>query len=64
MGIGIFVVWCVALIPALATLRRGWWNDVIYLLINGWLIKLGILIMIAGAIVVSAWLIPPPVQKL
>ena len=34
----------------------------IYLFVNGWLIKLGILIMIAGTIVVSAWLIPPPVR--
>jgi prepilin signal peptidase PulO-like enzyme (type II secretory pathway) len=26
MGIGIFIGWCLALIPALCTLRRGWWN--------------------------------------
>jgi leader peptidase (prepilin peptidase)/N-methyltransferase len=25
-GLAIFVAWCVALIPALATLRRGWWK--------------------------------------
>ena len=28
VGLVIFVGWCVALIPALATLRRGWWNGV------------------------------------
>ncbi len=30
IGLGIFVAWCLALIPALATLRRGWWNGVRY----------------------------------
>jgi leader peptidase (prepilin peptidase) / N-methyltransferase len=28
LGLGIFIGWCIALIPALATLRRGWWNGV------------------------------------
>jgi leader peptidase (prepilin peptidase)/N-methyltransferase len=28
VGLAIFIAWCVALIPALATLRRGWWNGV------------------------------------
>jgi prepilin signal peptidase PulO-like enzyme (type II secretory pathway) len=26
LGVVIFVAWCLALIPALATLRRGWWK--------------------------------------
>jgi len=30
LGIVIFVAWCLALIPALATLRRGWRNGVRY----------------------------------
>ncbi len=30
VGLAIFTAWCVALIPALATLRRGWWNGVRY----------------------------------
>jgi leader peptidase (prepilin peptidase) / N-methyltransferase len=30
LGVGIFVAWCVALIPALTTLRRGWWNGARY----------------------------------
>jgi sterol desaturase/sphingolipid hydroxylase (fatty acid hydroxylase superfamily) len=51
-----------AMHPLQGIFRRGWWNDVIYLFVNGWLIKLGVLIMIAGPIVVSAWLIPPPVR--
>ncbi|MBW8883893.1 MAG: prepilin peptidase [Planctomycetia bacterium] len=32
VGITIFVAWSLALIPALATLRRGWWNGVRYYL--------------------------------
>ena len=46
-----------AMHPLQRTFRRGWWNDVIYLFVNGWLIKLGLLIIIAGAMVVFAWLI-------
>jgi leader peptidase (prepilin peptidase)/N-methyltransferase len=30
LGAALFVGWCVALIPALCTLRRGWWNAVRY----------------------------------
>ena len=37
-----------AMHPHQRIFRRGWWNDVIYLFINGWLIKLGILIIIVG----------------
>jgi sterol desaturase/sphingolipid hydroxylase (fatty acid hydroxylase superfamily) len=48
--------------PLQRIFRRGWWNDVIYLFVNGWLIKLGILVIIASAIVVFAWLIPTPVR--
>jgi prepilin signal peptidase PulO-like enzyme (type II secretory pathway) len=28
IGISIFIAWCLAMIPALATLRRGWWRGV------------------------------------
>jgi leader peptidase (prepilin peptidase) / N-methyltransferase len=28
LGIGIFVGWCLVLIPALCTLRRGWWKGI------------------------------------
>lgn len=30
IGLVTFTAWCVALIPATATLRRGWWNGVRY----------------------------------
>jgi prepilin signal peptidase PulO-like enzyme (type II secretory pathway) len=30
LGLGIFLAWCLALVPAVATLRRGWWNGVRY----------------------------------
>src|SRR5262249_24107955 len=30
LGVALFVGWCLALIPALCTLRRGWWNGVRY----------------------------------
>jgi sterol desaturase/sphingolipid hydroxylase (fatty acid hydroxylase superfamily) len=51
-----------AMHPLQRILRRGWWNDVIYQFVNGWLIKLGMLIILAGTVVVSAWLIPTPVR--
>src|SRR5262245_33058700 len=51
-----------AMHPHQSVFRRGWWNDVIYLFMNGWLIKLAILIIVAGAMVVSAWSIPPLVR--
>src|SRR5574341_1042272 len=51
-----------AMHPGQSIFRRGWWDDVIYLFVNGWLIKLGIGIIIAGAMVVTAWLVPPTVQ--
>ena len=51
-----------AMHPGQRIFRRGWWNDVIYLFVNGWLIKLGILLIIVGAMVVSRWLVPLPVR--
>jgi hypothetical protein len=32
-----------AMHPHQKVFRRGWWNDVIYVFANGWLIKLGVL---------------------
>jgi hypothetical protein len=43
--------------PGQRIFRRGWWNDVIYLFVNGWLTKLGILLIIVGVMVVSTWLV-------
>ncbi len=47
-----------AMHPRQRIVRRGWWNDVIYLFLNGGLTNLVIIIMIAGTLAVSAWLIP------
>jgi sterol desaturase/sphingolipid hydroxylase (fatty acid hydroxylase superfamily) len=51
-----------AMHPLQRIFRRGWWNDVIYLFVNGWLIKPGILLIIVGVMVVSRWLVPLPVR--
>jgi sterol desaturase/sphingolipid hydroxylase (fatty acid hydroxylase superfamily) len=51
-----------AMHPVQRVFRRGWWNDAIYLFVNGWLTRLGIVITMAVTIVVSAWLIPAPVR--
>ena len=48
-----------AMHPGQKTFRRGWWNDVIYLFVNSWLIKLGLLVVIASTMAISKWLIPP-----
>ena len=48
-----------AMHPGQRIFRRGCWNDVIYLFMNGWLIKPGILLIIVGVMVVSRWLVPP-----
>jgi prepilin signal peptidase PulO-like enzyme (type II secretory pathway) len=58
LGIAIFVAWCLALIPALATLRRGWWNGARYYLASiaresAWwkMLLLGVLGSLAIAVV-------------
>ena len=51
-----------AMHPLQKIFRRGWWDDAIYLIVNGWLIRLCIIIMIAGTMIVSAWLIPSPAR--
>jgi sterol desaturase/sphingolipid hydroxylase (fatty acid hydroxylase superfamily) len=47
-----------AMHPGQRIFRRGWRNDLIYLFVNGWLTKLGILLVLVGVIVVSTWLVP------
>ena len=44
--------------PLQRVFRRGWWTDVIYLFVNGWLTKL----IIVDVMVVSTWLVPLPVR--
>jgi sterol desaturase/sphingolipid hydroxylase (fatty acid hydroxylase superfamily) len=51
-----------AMHPGQQIFRPGWSNDVIYLFVNGWLIKLGIAIIITGALVIFAWLVPPSLR--
>jgi sterol desaturase/sphingolipid hydroxylase (fatty acid hydroxylase superfamily) len=51
-----------AMHPLQRVFRRGWWTDVIYLFVNGWLTKLGLLLIIVGVMVVSTWLVPLPVR--
>jgi sterol desaturase/sphingolipid hydroxylase (fatty acid hydroxylase superfamily) len=51
-----------AMHPDQRIFRRGWWNDIIYLFVNGWLIKLGILLIIAGVMAVSTWVVPLPLR--
>ena len=51
-----------AMHPHQRIFRRGWWNDVTYLLINGWLIKLGFLIIISAVMVVFALLVPSSIR--
>lgn len=36
IGLGIYGAWCVALVPAVATLRRGWVKAVQFYLASGW----------------------------
>ena len=47
-----------AMHPRQRIFRRGWRNDMIYLFVNGLLIKVGLLLSIAAVFVVSTWLVP------
>lgn len=59
IGLAIFTAWCVALIPATATLRRGWWNGVRFYFASicrehGWW-KLLILAVLGNVAIAAAW---------
>ncbi len=59
IGIGIFVAWCIALIPALATLRRGWWNGVRFYFASiaresAWW-KMAIVAALGSSAIVAVW---------
>lgn len=47
-----------AMNPEQALFRRGWWNDLVYVLVNGWLIKFGMVGMAVAGIVVTQALVP------
>jgi sterol desaturase/sphingolipid hydroxylase (fatty acid hydroxylase superfamily) len=43
-------------------LRPQWTNDLVYVLINGLLIRIGLGIAILGAVLLGAWLVPASIQ--
>ena len=51
-----------AMHPKQKVFRRGWANDLVFLLLNGMLIKLGFLAVIAGSIFAAAQIVPASVQ--
>src|SRR5947209_19819255 len=42
--------------------RRAWGNDLIFLFVNGLLVKLGLVRFITLSVVASSSIVPPPVQ--
>jgi hypothetical protein len=44
--------------------RKGWLNDVIYALVNGALIKLVLVAIVASAMLILGWAVPAAVQEL
>src|SRR4051794_31979580 len=44
--------------------RRNWGNDVIFLFLNGMLIKLGLLAFIVAVIFAAAWIVPASFQAM
>lgn len=50
--------------PQQRIFRRDWRNDVIFLLFNGMLTKLGLLAVIVGTIFCAAWIVPAPLQAM
>lgn len=51
-----------AMYPQQKILRRDWANDVVFLLLNGMLTKLGLLAVIVGIVFVSSWIVPASFQ--
>jgi leader peptidase (prepilin peptidase) / N-methyltransferase len=59
LGVGIYVAWCVALIPALATLRRGWLKGLQFYFASiardgAWL-KLAVLAALGSVFILAVW---------
>ena len=44
--------------PGQELFRRGWLNDLIYVIVNGWLIKLGLITLLVISILVSRAILP------
>ena len=55
---------CFGMHPQQKVFRRDWRNDVIFLLLNGMLTKLGLLAVIVGIIFSAAWIVPASFQTL
>jgi sterol desaturase/sphingolipid hydroxylase (fatty acid hydroxylase superfamily) len=53
-----------AMYPQQKVFRRDWGNDLVFLLLNGTLTKLGLLAVIVGIIFSAAWIVPPSVQAM
>lgn len=47
-----------AMHPEQAVFRRGWCNDLVYVLVNGWLIKVGVIGVVVGGIVLTEAVVP------
>jgi len=52
-----------ALHPGQRLFRRGWFNDLIYLVVNGQIIGFALGVLAAGVIVVASWLVPAGFQS-
>jgi sterol desaturase/sphingolipid hydroxylase (fatty acid hydroxylase superfamily) len=52
----------VAMHPEQRVFRRDWPNDLICLFLNGFLIKFGLLILVAGIVNAAGWLVPASFQ--
>jgi sterol desaturase/sphingolipid hydroxylase (fatty acid hydroxylase superfamily) len=72
LGLKAIIITCLVFVPlerlfALRreqrVFRRGWANDLIFLLVNGLVIKLGLLAVIAVSILAASWTIPASVQS-
>ncbi|HEU4519632.1 MAG TPA: sterol desaturase family protein [Microvirga sp.] len=53
----------IALHPEQKLFRKGWWNDLIYVAVNGWFIKAGTLTVVVLGVVAARALIPPSWQE-
>lgn len=71
LGLKVILITCLVFVPlerlfALhkeqKVFRRGWANDLIFLLLNGFLIKLGLLAVIAASVYAAAWIVPASFQ--
>ena len=53
----------IALHPEQKLFRKGWWNDLIYVAVNGWFIKAGTLTVVVLGLVAARAAIPPSWQE-